>query len=110
MPMFSARNMDVISIGHVADVVMKNLVLEAKLELHGCTSRRSLRHKAKGIGKRREKRERRERRDWRDTNPGLRNDRSMSLRHSRAGGNPGSIDRTVFWIPDLARLMRTRPE
>ncbi len=110
MPMFSARNMNVISTEHVVKLVLENLVLKAKSELHGCANRRSLGQKAKGIGKRREKRERRERRDWRDTNPGLRNDRSMSLRHSRAGGNPGSIDRTVFWIPDLARLMRTRPE
>ena len=30
MLMFSARNMDVISTEHVANVVMKNLVLEAR--------------------------------------------------------------------------------
>jgi hypothetical protein len=35
MRMFSARNMDVISTGPVANLVMKNLVLEAKSELHG---------------------------------------------------------------------------
>ena len=35
MRMFSARNMDVISTGPVANVVMKNLVLKAKSELHG---------------------------------------------------------------------------
>jgi hypothetical protein len=89
MPMFSAPNMNAISIEHVVNVVMKHSILEAKSELHGFASRRSSWHKAKGIGKRR---------DWRDTNPGFRSDRSMSLRHSRAGGNPGSIDHTVFWI------------
>ena len=46
MRMFSARNMDVIFTGHVANVVMKNSVLEAKSEFHGFASRRSLRHKA----------------------------------------------------------------
>lgn len=49
MPMFSARNMDVISTERVVNVVMKNSVLEAKSELHGFASRRSLRHKAQGI-------------------------------------------------------------
>ena len=33
MPMFSALNMDVIFTGHVVNVVMKNLVLEATSEL-----------------------------------------------------------------------------
>jgi len=35
MRMFSARNMDVISTGPVVNLVMKNLVLEAKSEFHG---------------------------------------------------------------------------
>ncbi len=35
MRTFSARNMDVISTGPVANVVMKNSVLEAKSEFHG---------------------------------------------------------------------------
>jgi hypothetical protein len=48
MPMSSARNMDVIFIGHVISVLMKNLVLEAKSESHGRASRRSLRHKVQG--------------------------------------------------------------
>ena len=48
MPMFSARNMDVIFTEHVVNVVMKNLVLEATSGLHGCASRRSLRHKVQG--------------------------------------------------------------
>ena len=46
MPMFSARNMDVISIGHVVNVVMKHLVLEAKSELHGLAGRRDMKYKA----------------------------------------------------------------
>jgi len=46
MPMFSAPNMDVISTGPVVNLVMLNLVLEAKLELHGFASRKNLRHKA----------------------------------------------------------------
>ena len=49
MRMFSARNMDVISTGPVVNLVMKNLVLEAKSEFHGFASRRSLGHKAQGI-------------------------------------------------------------
>ena len=48
MRMFSARNMDVISTGPVVNLVMKNLVLEAKSELHGFASRKSLGHKAQG--------------------------------------------------------------
>ena len=48
MPMFSARNMDVISTEHVVNAEMKNLVLKAKSELHGFASRRSLRHKVQG--------------------------------------------------------------
>ena len=49
MPMFSALNMNVISTEHVVSLAIKNLVLEAKSELHGFASRRSLRHKAQGI-------------------------------------------------------------
>jgi hypothetical protein len=44
--MFSARNMDVISTGHVINVVIKNSVFEAKSELHGFAGRRDMRHKA----------------------------------------------------------------
>ena len=35
MRMFSARNMDAISTEPVVNLVMKNLVLKAKSELHG---------------------------------------------------------------------------
>ena len=48
MPMFSVRNTDAISTGHVVNVVIKNLVLEANSELQGCASRGTLRHKVQG--------------------------------------------------------------